>query len=368
MEQLTKDVSEGSGSSLFARRRTSQLDITHLLAASAKPSPAKELVANSEPEFDVLARFRAELARETPAAPAAVHVLTDLIRCSRYETMFGLELEVRRACDKMISYARSSELSVKAACELFLKFITRTSFDFPDFDECKAKLIQRGEYFRALTDTCRERIALLGEPFIQQGYTVLTHGGSRVVFNILERAAKVVRKQFQVVVTEGRSRPESIHSAGITNKTLRFCRDLVRLGVPVTIIPDSAVAAAMEAIDIVLLGAEAIAESGATINQTGSLNIAVAAKALNVQLFVAAESYKFVRIYPLTQRDITRTDAESAPRAYRQVVRNEDIPRQIQYECPSSDLTPGSYISLLITDLGVLTPVAVSEALMKMYQ
>lgn len=357
-----------TGKSLFAGKRTSQLDVTHLLASSTKPGLTKELSVGLEPEFDALARFRAELARETPAAPAAVHILTDLIRCSRSETMLGLELEVRRASDRMISYARSSDLSVKAACELFLKFISRTSFDFPDFNECKTKLIQRGEYFRALTDTCRERIALLGEPFIQHGCTVLTHGGSRVVYSILERAAKLAQKQYRVVVIEGRNRLESAQSSGMTNKTLRFCRDLIRLGVPVTVIPDSAVAAAMEAIDVVLLGAEAVAESGAIINQTGSLNVAFAAKAFNVPLYVAAESYKFVRIYPLTQRDISNADVDSMPRPYRQVVRMDDIPKQLQFECPSSDLTPGSYISLLITDLGVLTPAAVSEALMKMYQ
>jgi len=355
------------GSSIFTQRKQSQLDVTYLLAAQAKPGQPHEVAGVPEPEFDVLTRFRSELARETPAAPAAVHVLTDLIRCSRSETIHGLELEVRRACDKMISYARSSELSVRAACELFVKFITRTSFDFPDFAECKMRLIQRGEHFRAMTDTCRERIAVFGEPFILQGSNILTHGGSRVVFSIIERAARMKRKQFRVVVVEGRGRHDAALSSGMTAKTLRFCCDVMRLGIQVTIIPDSAVPAAMEVIDIVLLGAEAIAESGAVINQVGSLGIALAAKTFNVQVFIAAESYKFVRIYPLTQRDISKTDSDHAPRSYRQMTRHEEIPKQLQFECPPSDLTPGSYIHLLITDLGVLTPAAVSEALMKMY-
>lgn len=35
---------------------------------------------------------------------------------------------------------------------------------------------------------------------------------------------------------------------------------------------------------------------------------------------------------------------------------------------PSCDYTPASYISLLFTDLGVLTPAAVSDELIKLYQ
>ena len=36
-------------------------------------------------------------------------------------------------------------------------------------------------------------------------------------------------------------------------------------------------------------------------------------------------------------------------------------------ESPSCDLTPAEYISLLFTDLGVLTPAAVSDELIRLY-
>ena len=55
---------------------------------------------------------------------------------------------------------------------------------------------------------------------------------------------------------------------------------------------------------MVLVGAEAVVENGGIINKLGSYQIAIAAKALNRPLYVAAESYKFARLYPLSQRDL----------------------------------------------------------------
>ena len=44
-----------------------------------------------------------------------------------------------------------------------------------------------------------------------------------------------------------------------------------------------------------LVGAEAVVENGGVINKLGTYQIALAAKAHNVPVYVAAESYKFAR-------------------------------------------------------------------------
>lgn len=371
-------MSEWETPSLLSRRKTSRLDVSLLLSDDGRQSSAPVAARPSEWTLDVTDRFRAELSRGTAPAPAAVHVLTDLIRASRTETIMGLEMELRNASDKMMTCLKSSSLSLKAACELFLRYVARASLDLPGFEECKARLIERGERFRLLTDTCRESIARFGAPFIANGNVVMTHGGSRVVGAILERAALVSKTSFRVVVTEGRFMPETLASSSSSskaaaqmgssvmgNKTLDFCRLLLSRGIAVTLIPDSAVAAMMETVDCVLLGAEAVVESGAVINQVGSLNIALAAKSLNVKVFVAAETYKFARIYPLTQQDLPN---ESIPKVYRQLFRNDAAPKELLFESPSSDIMPPHLVSLLFTDLGVLTPAAVSEELIKLYQ
>ena len=43
------------------------------------------------------------------------------------------------------------------------------------------------------------------------------------------------------------------------------------------------------------------------------------------------------------------------------------VPKGLTYDNPSCDYTPPQYLTLLFTDLGVLTPSAVSDELIKLY-
>jgi translation initiation factor eIF-2B subunit alpha len=45
----------------------------------------------------------------------------------------------------------------------------------------------------------------------------------------------------------------------------------------------------------------------------------------------------------------------------------EPLPEVVELATPSVDYTPPQYISLLLTDLGVLTPSAISDELIKLY-
>lgn len=85
--------------------------------------------------------------------------------------------------------------------------------------------------------------------------------------------------------------------------------------------------------------------------------------------YVAAESYKFARLYPLTQRDVPQMKMETLPPiscdcASKQKPSDENV----SFSNPFFDYTPPGYISLMFTDLGVLTPSAVSDELIKLYQ
>lgn len=69
-----------------------------------------------------------------------------------------------------------------------------------------------------------------------------------------------------------------------------------------------------------------------------------------------AESFKFVRMFPLSQSDVPSQEPPKCTDA-----------SQICHFSPKMDYTPPSYITLLFTDLGVLTPSAVSDELIKLY-
>ncbi|ORY48452.1 IF-2B-domain-containing protein [Rhizoclosmatium globosum] len=110
---------------------------------------------------------------------------------------------------------------------------------------------------------------------------------------LLERAVKL-NKRYSVIVTE--SRPSQNGQKSVDA--------LMRLGVPVKLIPDSAVGFVMEKVDMVLVGAEAVVENGGLINQMGTYQIALVAKAANRPFYAVTETHKFVRMFPLSQSDV----------------------------------------------------------------
>lgn len=100
------------------------------------------------------------------------------------------------------------------------------------------------------------------------------------------------------------------------------------------------------------------------------------AKALNKPFYVVAESFKFVRLYPLKQDDIRNVEkVGTTPLSASHNLLLATVCMYLQYDSvesdaslhPYIDYTPPQYITLLCTDLGVLTPSAVSDELIKLY-
>jgi hypothetical protein len=64
---------------------------------------------------------------------------------------------------------------------------------------------------------------------------------------------------------------------------------LTQAGIPSTVVLDSAIAYVMDKVDMVLVGSEAVVESGGLINAVGSNQIAIIAKAANKPFYALAE-------------------------------------------------------------------------------
>ena len=103
------------------------------------------------------------------------------------------------------------------------------------------------------------------------------------------------------------------------------------------------------------VGAEAVIESGGILNKIGTYQMTLLAGVIGKPVYVAAESYKFARLYPLHQRDLSMATEDVEIGSTKLIV-------------PLNDYTPPENITLLITDLGVLTPAAVSDQLIQLYQ
>nr|CAD7399442.1 unnamed protein product [Timema cristinae] len=272
--------------------------------------------------------------------------------------------------------------AVASGCELFLRFITLAKLDTKTFEACKSIMLHRGQLFLKKLMEARGKVAKLAADFIVDGCRVLTHSRSRVVLLAMKEAAKA-NKRFEVYVT--RSSPDS--SGEVMQRQLEDCN------ISCTVILDSAVAYVMEQVDLVMVGAEGVVESGGIINkvvyminvttltnqilvinkclvhihlihitlntllEVGSFTMAVCAREMKKPFYVLTESFKFVRLYPLNQQDLPNEFKYTTSK------RAKDLSKQH----PLVDYTPPSYITLLFTDIGILTPSAVSDELIKLY-
>jgi len=285
---------------------------------------------------------------DVAVAVAAIKALTSVIRLSSSSTLMGLSQDLSAAANALQKMSPSS-MGLKAGCELFLRYTTRTrELESADFAHVKARLIERGNQFAETSTRARQTIAQLGSHFVRPGACILTHGYSRVVLALLSTAA-AQGVNFSVVCTEGRA----------DGTGLLMARALSDLGLPTTMILDSGVAYSLDRVDLVLVGAEAVVENGGIVSKLGTYQIAICAMALNKPFYVAAESYKFARLYPLTQKDLPdqRAPIDLGPL----------VPPKVTFDNPSRDFTPPNMITMLVTDLGILTPAAVGDELIQLY-
>lgn len=313
--------------------------------------PEADGPTGSEPEkpFSVIDEFNNWRKQPDLAeAVAAIRALAAVIRASEATTMMELEIELKKASDSLKS-SDTTSISLTAGCDLFMRYVTRTSaLEYEEFNSAKSRLIERAEKFGEISYKARRIIAMLSQDFIFDGCTILVHGFSRVVFEVLKTAAQS-KKLFRVFCTEGR--PD--------RTGLRLSNELAKLDVPVKLLIDSAVAYTMDEVDMVFVGADGVVESGGIINMMGTYQIALVAHSMNKPVYVAAESYKFARLYPLDQKDM-------AP-ALRPIDFGVPIPSKVEVERSARDYTPPQYLTLLFTDLGVLTPSVVSDELIQLY-
>lgn len=129
--------------------------------------------------------------------------------------------------------------------------------------------------------------------------------------------------------------------------------ELQRSGIPVTLITDNSVGSLMQQnkVDVVVVGADRIAANGDTANKIGTYMVAVLARTHNVPFYVAAPRSTFDptisdgSLIPIEQRDPSEVTSFSG-RAV--------APKGTRALNPAFDVTPASYITGIITEVGIL--------------
>ncbi|OBZ75740.1 Translation initiation factor eIF-2B subunit alpha [Grifola frondosa] len=331
--------------------------------------------------FDIYATFQRFLKDDQISPPlAAILSLAESIVKSNAGTMFELVQALTDSAE-LLKKRTPNPISLNAGCELFIAFVTLFPHESDNFSELKKELEQQGRKYATEAISFRDKIAELTLGFIKDDSVILTHSYSRVVMKALLHAHKT--KRISVYVTEARPR-------GLGLKTYEA---LTAAGIPCTVVLDSAVAYVMDSVDFVLVGSEAVVESGGLINAVGSNQMAIIAKAANKPFYAVAESYKFHRLFPLSQYDLPThnpgilafpsspqqspagdnvlppgtssspvaiADGTPAPAGIlsERTMTAEQIARN-----PFVDYTRPDLISLVFSDVGILTPEGVSQYL-----
>ena len=128
--------------------------------------------------------------------------------------------------------------------------------------------------------------------------------------------------------------------------------ELMKDGIPTTVIPDSSAGSMMRAgkIGAIVVGADRIAANGDVANKIGTYQVAVLAKENNVPFYVAA---------PFSTVDLQTPDGSRIPieqRSASEVTHfagKQITPDGVGIANPAFDVTPAKYVVAIITERGV---------------
>lgn len=217
--------------------------------------------------------------------------------------------------------------------------------------EIKRSLINEAKRIHQEEITATKQLSQLGAELIKDGFTLLTHcnagplatAGYGTALGVI-KAAKDQGKKVSVFVTE--TRP-LLQGARLTTW------ELMQEGIPVTLITDSMAGYFMhqKKIDCVIVGADRIAANGDVANKIGTYTLAVLAKESKIPFYVAA---------PTSTIDLSLSSGDKIPieeRSPEEVTHIQGVPiapEGIRAANPAFDVTPHSYITVIITEKGVI--------------
>ncbi|CAL0299118.1 unnamed protein product [Lupinus luteus] len=188
---------------------------------------------------------------------------------------------------------------------------------------------------------------------IRDGDVLLTYGSSLAVEMLLLHAHEL-GKQFRVVVVD--SRPK------LRGKIL--LRRLVEKGLRCTYTHINAVSYIMHEVTRVFLGAASVLSNGTVYSSVGAASVAMVAHAFHVPVIVCCEAYKF---HERVQLDSVCSNELGDPDVISNVLGRGDVNyldgwtniENLQLLNLIYDATPSDYVSMIVTDYGMVPPTSV---------
>ncbi|MBN2203043.1 MAG: translation initiation factor eIF-2B [Candidatus Aenigmarchaeota archaeon] len=195
--------------------------------------------------------------------------------------------------------------------------------------EKDVKAIER--LLRQLKDADKQ-IALKGRGLIKDKTRIMTRCHSSEALALIKYAWKD-RKKMKVYATETRPKWQGVKTAN----------ELAKLGIPVTLIVDSAMGFFIDDVDMVIVGTDAMRNEG-FVNKIGTYMLALLCKEHKKPLYVVGDTLK------LDKRKYIQIEERDPDEVYKENLKN------LYVRNPAFDITPWKYVKRVITEKGVMTP------------
>ncbi|KAL4036116.1 hypothetical protein IC575_004840 [Cucumis melo] len=188
---------------------------------------------------------------------------------------------------------------------------------------------------------------------IRDGDVLLTYGSSSAV-EMLILYAHELGKEFRVVVVDSRPKQEG--------KAL--LRRLIARGLNCTYTHINAISYMMHEVTRVFLGAAAVLSNGTVYSRVGTAAVAMVANAFHVPVLICCEAYKFherVQLDSICFNELGDPDTISKVPERKDINYLDDLAakEQLQLLNLMYDATPSDYISMIVTDYGMIPPTSV---------
>ncbi|KAI0877276.1 translation initiation factor eIF-2B alpha subunit [Hypoxylon argillaceum] len=281
----------------------------------AKAGISGQLPIHNNPDvgsFDIVTTYHRLLADDPDLTMpmATIEALIEALGASSATTVFETMKLVEAQSDRLRqSPLVANPMAVRHGSDFFKQYLIRELRQLPSsggaasgsesrnedqqFEVIRQHLLRNARLFATRAKDAREKIASEGRYLIADKSIILTHGGSRVVQTLLERAVERVNgdppRRFKVVYALSESRRAE------SEKVVAALR---AKGISVATIPEGGVAHIMSKINLVITGAEVITAQGGIISQLGTYQIAKLAKADGIPFYVAAEQHKLGQTFP----------------------------------------------------------------------
>lgn len=251
--------------------------------------------------------------------------------------------ETLEAAAKTLMDARPTAVSLPNA----VMFVVRRAKRTPTRAALKAaadEFVRRAE--AALVD-----IGENGASLVPDGGIVITICNSQGALTPMF-AARRLGRNFEAIALETRPWRQGLLTA----------RQLSERGIVASFAVDSAMGLLLEDADLVLIGADSLAQNGDVVNKIGTSVLGTMAREKGVPVYCCAETFK---IHPTARagRDVPIEERESA-----EVVKPGELPASIRVRNPVFDVTSHALVTGYVTEIGVLKRDALMDAARKQWE